>query len=94
MNLIKNTEGGRSKMELKYNSIFLKGKEVEKERRTIEIISNGFKNNLSLEIIASIAGISVEEVKQYIKDNHLVGILPSLTDEEIENIKNERISKQ
>lgn len=62
-------------MELKYNSIFLKGenqgKEVEKERRTIEIISNGFKNNLSLEIIASIAGISVEEVKQYIKDNHL-----------------------
>lgn len=62
-------------MELKYNSIFLKGKnqgkEMEKERRTIEIISNGFKNNLSLEIIASIAGISVEEVKQYIKDNHL-----------------------
>jgi hypothetical protein len=26
--------------------------------------------------------------------NNLVGILPSLTDEEIENIKNERISKQ
>lgn len=71
MKLIKNTEGGRNKMELKYNSIFLKGKEEEKERRTIEIISNGFKNNLSLEIIASIAGISVEEVKQYIKDNHL-----------------------
>lgn len=62
-------------MELKYNSIFLKGenqgKEKEKERRTIEIISNGFKNNLSLEIIASMAGISIEEVKQYIKDNHL-----------------------
>lgn len=70
-------------MELKYNSIFLKGKEQglsqglfqgkeeEKERRTIEIISNGFKNNLSLEIIASMAGISIEEVKQYIKDNHL-----------------------
>lgn len=58
-------------MELKYNSIFLKGKEEEKERRTIEIISNGFKNNLSLEIIASMAGISIEEVKQYIKDNHL-----------------------
>lgn len=56
---------------LKYNSIFLKGKEEEKERRTIEIISNGFKNNLSLEIIASMAGISIEEVKQYIKDNHL-----------------------
>ena len=70
-------------MELKYNSIFLKGKEQglsqalfqgkeeEKERRTIEIISNGFKNNLSLEIIASMAGISIEEVKQVIKDNHL-----------------------
>lgn len=58
-------------MELKYNSIFLKGKEEEKERRTIEIISNGFKNNLSLEIIASMAGISIEEVKQYIKDNYL-----------------------
>lgn len=70
-------------MDLKYNSIFLKGKEQglsqglfqgkeeEKERRTIEIISNGLKKNLSLEMIASIAGISVEEVKQYIKDNHL-----------------------
>lgn len=75
VNINGNIAGGRSKMELKYNSIFLKGKnqgkEMEKERRTIEIISNGFKNNLSLEIIASIAGISVEEVKQYIKDNHL-----------------------
>lgn len=58
-------------MELKYNSIYLKGKEEEKERRTIEIISNGLKKNLSLEMIASIAGISVEEVEQYIKDNHL-----------------------
>lgn len=62
-------------MELKYNSIFLKGenqgKEKEKERRTIEIISNGLKKNLSLEMIASIAGISIEEVEQYIKDNHL-----------------------
>lgn len=58
-------------MELKYNSIFLKGKEEEKERRTIEIISNGLKKNLSLEIIASIADVSVEEVKQVIKDNHL-----------------------
>lgn len=70
-------------MELKYNSIFLKGKEQglsqglfqgkeeEKERRTIEIISNGLKKNLSLEMIASIADVSVEEVKQVIKDNHL-----------------------
>lgn len=58
-------------MDLRYNDIYLKGKEKEKERRTIEIISNGFKNNLSLEIIASIADVSVEEVKQVIKDNHL-----------------------
>lgn len=59
-------------MELKYNSIFLKGKEEEeKERRTIEIISNGLNQNLSLEMIASIAGISIEKVEQYIKDNHL-----------------------
>ena len=94
MNLIKNTEGGRSKMELKYNSIFLKGKEEEKEKWRIKIISYGLKQNQALEDIASLAEISVEEVKQYIKDNHLVGILPSLTDEEIENIKNERISKQ
>ena len=75
MNLIKNTEGGRSKMELKYNSIFLKGenkgKEKEKERRTIEIISNCLKQNLSLEEISSIVDISVKEVKQYIKENHL-----------------------
>lgn len=58
-------------MELKYNSIFLKGKEEEKERRTIEIISNCLNQNLSLEMIASIAGISIEKVEQYIKDNHL-----------------------
>lgn len=58
-------------MDLRYNDIYLKGKEEEKERRTIEIISNGFKNNLSLEIIASIADVSVEKVKQVIKDNHL-----------------------
>lgn len=62
-------------MDLRYNDIYLKGenqgKEKEKERRTIEIISNGLKKNLSLEMIASIAGISVEEVEQYIKDNHL-----------------------
>ena len=83
MNLIKNTEGGRSKMELKYNSIFLKGKEQglsqglsqgkeeEKEKWRIKIISFGLKQNLSLEMIASLAEISVDEVKQYIKDNHL-----------------------
>ena len=58
-------------MELKYNSIFLKGKEEEYKRRTIEIISNCLKQNFSLELIASIAEISVEEVKQVIKDNHL-----------------------
>lgn len=70
-------------MDLRYNDIFLKGKEQglsqglfqgkeeEKERRTIEIISNGLKQNLSLDMIASIADVSVEEVKQYIKDNHL-----------------------
>lgn len=87
MNLIKNTEGGRSKMELKYNSIFLKGKEQglpqglsqglsqgkeeENKRWLIKTISNGLKQNLSLDMIASLAEISVEEVKQVIKDNHL-----------------------
>lgn len=66
-------------MELKYNSIFLKGKEQglsqgkeeEKERWRIKIISYGLKQNQSLEEIASFAEISVEEVEQYIKDNHL-----------------------
>lgn len=71
MNLIKNTEGGRNDMELKYNSIFLKGKEEEKEKWRIKIISYGLKQNQSLEEIASFAEISVEEVKQYIKDYHL-----------------------
>lgn len=63
--------GSKILMELKYNSIYLKGKKEEKERWTIKIISNGLKQNLSLEIIASIAGISIEEVKQCIKENHL-----------------------
>lgn len=58
-------------MDLRSNDIYLKGKEEEKERRTIEIISNGLKQNLSLEKIASLTVISVEEVKQVIKDNHL-----------------------
>lgn len=71
VNINGNTEGGRSKMELKYNSIFLKGKEEEKEKWRIKIISYGLKQNQALEDIASLAEISVEEVKQYIKDNHL-----------------------
>jgi len=58
-------------MELKYNSIYLKGKEEERKRRTIQVISNCLKLNLSLDVTASIADISVEEVKQCIKENHL-----------------------
>lgn len=62
-------------MDLRYNDIYLKGlaqgKKEAKERWTIKIISNCLKQNLSLEEIASFAEISVEEVKQYIKDNHL-----------------------
>lgn len=74
-------------MDLRYNDIYLKGlaegkeeglaqglaqgKKEAKERWTIKIISNCLKQNLSLEDIASLTEISVEEVKQYIKDNHL-----------------------
>lgn len=58
-------------MELKYNSIYLKGREEERKRRTIAVISNCLKLDLSLDVTASIADISVEEVKQVIKDNHL-----------------------
>lgn len=50
-------------MELKYNNIYLKGKEEERKRRTIEVISNCLKLDLSLDVTASIADISVEEVK-------------------------------
>lgn len=76
-------KGGGSKMELKYNSIFLKGKEQglsqglsqgkeeENKRWLIKTISNGLKQNLSLEMIASLAEISVEEVKQCINENQL-----------------------
>jgi predicted transposase YdaD len=62
-------------MDLRYNDIYLKGlaqgKKEAKERWTIKIISNCLKQNLSLADIASLTEISVEEVKQYIKDNHL-----------------------
>ena len=58
-------------MELKYNNIYLKGKEEENKRWMIKIISYGLKQNLSLEEISSFAEISVEEVKQCIKENHL-----------------------
>lgn len=51
------------------------------------------------EIIITNKGIEIARIispKQAKKRslNNLVGILPSLTDKEIENIKNERISKQ
>lgn len=58
-------------MDLKYNDIYLKGKEEENKRWTIKIISYGLKQNWPLEDIASLVEISVEEVKQVIKDNHL-----------------------
>lgn len=58
-------------MELKYNNIYLKGKEEENKRWIIKIISYGLKQNLSLDKIESIAEISVEEVEQYIKENCL-----------------------
>lgn len=58
-------------MELKYNNIYLKGKKEENKRWIIKIISYGLKQNLSLDKIASIAEISVDEVEQYIKENHL-----------------------
>lgn len=54
-------------MELKYNSIYLKGKEEERKRRTIQVISNCLKLNLSLDVTASIADISVEEVNSVLK---------------------------
>ena len=58
-------------MELKYNNIYLKGKEEENKRWIIKIISYGLKQNLSLDEIASISEISVEEVEQYINENCL-----------------------
>ena len=50
---------------------YYQGVEEERERWKIKIISNCLKQNLSLEEIASIAEISVEEVEQYIKENCL-----------------------
>lgn len=62
-------------MDLRYNDIYLKGlaegKKEAKERWTIQIISNCLKLDLPLDVTASIADVSVEEVKQVIKDNHL-----------------------
>lgn len=58
-------------MDLRYNDIYLKGKEEESKRWIIKIISNGLKQNWPLEDIASLVEISVKEVKQVIKDNHL-----------------------
>jgi hypothetical protein len=62
-------------MDLRYNDIYLKGvaegKKEAKERWMIKIISTGLKQNWPLDDIASLVESSVEEVKQYIKDNHL-----------------------
>ena len=62
-------------MHLRYNDIYLKGlaegKKEAKERWTRQIISNCLKLDLSLDVTAAVADVSVEEVKQYIKDNHL-----------------------
>ena len=50
---------------------FYQGVKEERERWMIKIISYGLKQNLSLEDISSFAEISVEEVKQCIKENQL-----------------------
>lgn len=50
---------------------YYQGVEEERERWKIKIVSNSLKQNLSLEEISSIVDISVKEVKQYIKENHL-----------------------
>ena len=50
---------------------FYQGVKEERKRRTIEVISNCLALDLSLDVTASIANISVEEVKQCIKENHL-----------------------
>ena len=50
---------------------FNQGVKEERERWMIKIISYGLKQNLSLEEISLFAEISVEEVKQCIKENQL-----------------------
>ena len=50
---------------------YYQGIEEERERWKIKIVSNCLKQNLSLEEISSTVDISVKEVKQYIKENHL-----------------------
>ena len=50
---------------------FNQGVKEERERWMIKIISYGLKQNLSLEEISSFAEISVEKVKQCIKENQL-----------------------
>lgn len=50
---------------------FNQGVKEERERWMIKIISYGLKQNLSLEEISSFTEISVEEVKQCIKENQL-----------------------
>jgi len=50
---------------------YYQGVEEERERWKIKIVSNCLKQNFSLEEISSIADISIEEVEQYIKENHL-----------------------
>ena len=50
---------------------YYQGIEEERERWKIKIVSNCLKQNLSLEEISSFVEISVEKVKQCIKENHL-----------------------
>ena len=50
---------------------YYQGIEEARERWKIKIVSNCLKQNLSLKEISSFAEISVEEVKQCIKENQL-----------------------
>lgn len=50
---------------------YCQGVKEERKRRTIEVISNCLALDLSLDVTASIANISVEEVQQCIKENYL-----------------------
>ncbi len=49
-----------------------KGMEKGLLKGKIEVIINGWKNGLSIDILSNITGLSEEKVKQILKDNGLV----------------------
>jgi len=54
-------------IDIKSNGYYLKGISQEISQAKIEMIINGSKSGISIELLANISGISIEEISSFLK---------------------------